>query len=151
MNPAEVEFLAENQTIQITPNFSHDRLYLICGEVGPFRPGIPVQVPLWMAINLKQRQKCRLTAPEWMTVETLTKIKEDEGQSKTFTPMPDEHYMVTTQLILGAAPHDIPNTDEIRILVKVVFLYIECIQHTKQLSLLTGYLGHENCQIEILC
>jgi GINS complex subunit 2 len=128
MNPAEVEFLAENQTIQITPNFSHDRLYLICGEVGPFRPGIPVQVPLWMAINLKQRQKCRLTAPEWMTVETLTKIKEDEGQSKTFTPMPDEHYMVTTQLILGAAPHDIPNTDEIRILVKVVFLYIECIQ-----------------------
>jgi GINS complex subunit 2 len=81
-----------------------------------------------MAINLKQRQKCRLTSPEWMTVETLTKIKEDEGQSKTFTPMPDEHYMVTTQLILGAAPHDIPNTDEIRILVKVVFLYIECIQ-----------------------
>jgi GINS complex subunit 2 len=128
MNPAEVEFLAENQTIQITPNFSHDRLYLICGEVGPFRPGIPVQVPLWMAINLKQRQKCRLTSPEWMTVETLTKIKEDEGQSKTFTPMPDEHYMVTTQLILGAAPHDIPNTDEIRILVKVVFFYIECIQ-----------------------
>ncbi len=29
--------------------------------------------------------------------------------------------MVTTQLILGAAPHDIPNTDEIRILVKVFF------------------------------
>lgn len=120
MNPAEVEFLAENQSIQIIPNFSHDRLYLICGEVGPFRPGIPVQIPLWMAINLKQRQKCRLTAPEWMNVDTLTKIKEDEGQSKTFTPMPDEHYMVTTQLILGAAPHDIANADEIRMLVKVI-------------------------------
>ena len=48
MNPAEVEFLTENQTIQVIPNFSHDRLYLICGEVGPFRPGIPVTVPLWM-------------------------------------------------------------------------------------------------------
>ncbi len=67
--------------------------------------------------------------------------------------MPDEHYMVTTQLILGAVPHDIPNTDEICkfcILVKVVFLYIECIPHTKQLSLLPGYLGHENFKTEIL-
>jgi len=119
MNPAEVEFLAENQTIQIIPNFSHDRLYLICGEVGPFRPGIPVHVPLWLALNLKQRQKCRLSAPEWMTVETLTKVKEDESVSRTFTQMPDDHYMVTTQLILGAAPHDIQNADEVRTLVKV--------------------------------
>ena len=67
--------------------------------------------------------------------------------------MPNEHYMVITQLILGAAIHDIPITDEICkfcILVKVVFLYIECILHTKQLSLLTGYLGHENFKTEIL-
>ena len=85
----------------------------------PFRPGIPVQVPLWMAINLKQRQKCRLSAPEWMNVETLTQLKEDEAQSRAFTCMPDEHYMVTTQLILGAAPHDVANSDEIRTLVKV--------------------------------
>ena len=122
MNPAEVEFLAENQTIQIIPNFSHDRLYLICGEVGPFRPGIPVHVPLWLALNLKQRQKCRLSAPEWMTVETLTKVKEDESVSRTFTQMPDDHYMVTTQLILGAAPHDIQNADEVRTLVKVSWI-----------------------------
>jgi len=121
MNPAEVEFLAENQTIQVIPNFSHDRLYLICGEVGPFRPGIPVQVPLWLALNLKQRQKCRLSAPDWMTVETLTKVKEDESVSRTFTQMPDEHYMVTTQLILSAAPHDIQNTDEVRTLVKDIW------------------------------
>lgn len=157
MNPAEVEFLAENQSIQIVPNFSHDRLYLICGEVGPFRPGIPVQVPLWMAINLKQRQKCRLSAPEWMTVETLTKIKEDEGQSKTFTPMPDEHYMVTAQLILGAAPHDIANVDEIRILIKVYIyaLHTHCSASLKKIQFLSlqfviGYLGHENCQVEVI-
>jgi len=88
-------------------------------KVGPFRPGIPVQVPLWLALNLKQRQKCRLTAPEWMNVETLTRVKEEESQSRIFTPMPDEHYMVSTQLILGAAPHDVANADEIRTLIKV--------------------------------
>lgn len=55
-----------------------------------------------------------------MNVETLTRVKEEESQSRTFTPMPDEHYMVSTQLILGAAPHDVPNADEIRTLVKVI-------------------------------
>lgn len=119
MNPAQVEFLAENQFVEVIPNFSHDKLYLICGEVGPFRPGIPVQVPLWVAINLKQRQKCRLTAPDWMNVEVLTTAKEEESQSRSFTRMPCEHYMVTTQLILSAAPHDIANADEVRTLVKV--------------------------------
>lgn len=129
MNPAEVEFLAENQSIQIIPNFSHDRLYLICGEVGPFRPGIPVQVPLWMAVNLKQRQKCRLTAPEWMNVDILNKLKEDEAQSKTFVQMPDEHYMVTAQLVLGAAPQDIASADEIRMLIKVISTKTQSLLH----------------------
>jgi GINS complex protein len=156
MNPAEVEFLAENQTIQIIPNFSHERLYLICGEVGPFRPGIPVNVPLWMAINLKQRQKCRLTAPEWMTIETLSKLKEDESQSRNFIEMPDEHYYVTTELILSTAPHDIPNADEIRTLVKVSVCKLKCIYHHYYVMLhnplyFLGSVGHENCQTEIVC
>ena len=38
------------------------------GDLGPFNPGLPVQVPLWLAVNLKQRQKCRLLPPEWMDV-----------------------------------------------------------------------------------
>ena len=58
-----------------------------------------------------------------MTVETLTQLKDEESQSRAFIAMPDEHYMVTTQLLLGAAPHDIANADEIRTLVKVKFLF----------------------------
>lgn len=38
------------------------------GDLGPFNPGLPVRVPLWLAVNLKQRQKCRLLPPEWMDV-----------------------------------------------------------------------------------
>ena len=42
------------------------------GEVGPFQPQVPVEVPLWLAANLKQRQKCRIITPEWMDVgETM--------------------------------------------------------------------------------
>ena len=29
------------------------------------------QVPLWVALNLRQRQKCRIVQPEWMTPERL--------------------------------------------------------------------------------
>jgi len=38
------------------------------GDIGPFSAGLPLEVPLWMAINLKQRQKARIRPPEWMDV-----------------------------------------------------------------------------------
>ena len=68
MDPSEVEFLAEKEMVTIIPNFSHDEVFLIGGNVGPFNPSLPMKVPLWMAINLKQRQKCRIQPPDWMQV-----------------------------------------------------------------------------------
>ena len=44
--------------------------------------GLPVDVPLWLGINLKQRGKCRLIPPEWMDAEKLTEKKDEESQSK---------------------------------------------------------------------
>lgn len=38
------------------------------GDIGPFSAGLPIDVPLWMAVNLKQRQKARIRSPEWMDV-----------------------------------------------------------------------------------
>lgn len=44
-------------------------LYLCSqGDLGPFNPGLPIDVPVWLALNLKQRQKCRIIPPEWMDV-----------------------------------------------------------------------------------
>ncbi|PIO27676.1 hypothetical protein AB205_0149720, partial [Aquarana catesbeiana] len=71
------------------------------GDLGPFNPGLPVQVPLWMAINLKQRQKCRIVPPEWMDVEKLEQIRDNERREETFTPMPNLHYMELTKLLLN--------------------------------------------------
>ena len=63
-----MEFLAEKQLVTVVPNFSHDEVFLIGGSVGPFNAGLPVEVPLWMAVNLKQRQKCRIQPPDWMDI-----------------------------------------------------------------------------------
>nr|XP_032836136.1 DNA replication complex GINS protein PSF2 isoform X1 [Petromyzon marinus] len=118
MDPAEVEFLAEEETVTIIPNFSLDKVYLIGGDLGPFDPGLPVRVPLWLAINLKQRQKCRIQAPEWMSVDRLEQLREEERAAQTFTPMPSPHYMELSKLLLNVAADDVPRADEIRALLR---------------------------------
>ncbi len=41
------------------------------GAFGPFRAGIPVEVPMWLAARLKQEQKCSIVCPTWMTAGAM--------------------------------------------------------------------------------
>ena len=50
---AEKEFFCEDEIVEIIPNFRGDKLNLISGKFGPFKPAKPVNVPLWLAIYLK--------------------------------------------------------------------------------------------------
>ncbi|KAF7699378.1 DNA replication complex GINS protein PSF2 [Silurus meridionalis] len=121
MDPSEVEFLAEKEMVKIIPNFSLDKIYLIGGDLGPFNPGLTVEVPVWLALNLKQRQKCRIVPPEWMDADKLEEIREQERREDTFTPIPSLHYMELTKLLLNHAADNIPRADEIRTLVKDIW------------------------------
>ncbi|CAH0406261.1 unnamed protein product [Chilo suppressalis] len=121
MDPYEIEFIGENRISSIIPNFTYDKIYLICGEFGPFRAGLPLNVPLWLAIMLKQKQKCRIVPPEWMDIDVLQNIKEEEKRSRFFTKMPNEHYMVEAKLILGVAAEDVPNAAEIKTIIKDIW------------------------------
>lgn len=118
MDNAEIEFLAERELIPIVPRFNCDKLYLISGEVGPCHVGIPVDVPLWMAMNLKQRNECQIQVPEWMDIAALESIKDDETNSELFTKLPNEHFQEISQILLNQAPDDIPNADNIRTMIK---------------------------------
>lgn len=82
MDPSEVEFIAEKELVSIVPNFNNNIVHLISGDVGPFRAGLPVNVPVWMALNLRQRQKCRILAPDWLDVEKLDALKEEEKANR---------------------------------------------------------------------
>ncbi|CAL8360976.1 DNA replication complex GINS protein PSF2 [Gadus morhua] len=121
MDPTEVEFLAEKEIVKIIPNFSLDKIYLIGGDLGPFNPGLPVQVPVWLALNLKQRQKCRILPPQWMDVDKLEEVREMERKEDSFTPPPSPYYMELTKLLLNHASDNIPKADEIRTLVKDIW------------------------------
>jgi len=121
MDPAEVEFLSEKEIITIVPNFSQDKIYLIGGDIGPFNPSMPIDVPLWLALSLKQRQKCHVQPPTWMKVNTLEEKKTLEQEMEFFSEMPNSHYMELTQLLLKHAINDIPHADEIRVLIKDIW------------------------------
>lgn len=83
MDPSEIEFIAEKSNIEIIPKFNLDGvIHLISGDIGPFRAGLPLIVPLWLALNLRQRNKCRILTPDWMDVDKLEEKKEEEKNSK---------------------------------------------------------------------
>ena len=61
----DLEFAAMNTLIEVVPNFREDTMHMIVGDFGPFRPSMPVTVPLWLAIMLKKGRKCRIRTPDW--------------------------------------------------------------------------------------
>lgn len=121
MDTTEIEFLAEKEIVTVVSNFSMDKIYLIGGDIGPFNSGLTVEVPLWVAIMLKQRQKCRIIPPKWMDIGVLQQKKQEETDSKFFTMMPSKHYMELSQLLLKYAPESIPHADEVRTLLKDIW------------------------------
>ncbi|XP_055386420.1 probable DNA replication complex GINS protein PSF2 [Condylostylus longicornis] len=121
MEPCEIEFVGEQTEIGIIPNFNFDAIHLISGSIGPFRAGLPVKTPLWLAIHLRKQQKCRIVPPDWMELEILEELKEEEKRSRFFIKMPCEHYMIVAQLILSTAREDIPRSSEIRTVIKDIF------------------------------
>jgi len=121
LTPEEIEFIAEREPIRIVPNFNLGKLFLIAGDIGPFKPGLPVQVPLWVALSLKHQAKCRILIPDWMDVTYLEGLKQLEIDSETFTRMPNEHYMVISKLLFQCCSSDIAQADILKTLIKDIW------------------------------
>nr|VZH90180.1 unnamed protein product [Spirometra erinaceieuropaei] len=118
MNPNELEFLAEDELIQIIPRFKMEAIDLIEHFVGPFHPNIPCEVPLWLAVHLRRQQKCRIIPPNWLCVTSLTEFKEAEDAESGCTKPPHPHYTEVATLLLQHAPDDLPDQEAVRTLIK---------------------------------
>ncbi|KAJ0633672.1 putative DNA replication complex GINS protein Psf2 [Helianthus annuus] len=115
---AELEFLAEDEMIEIVPNLRIKPLSLICGDFGPFQPQIPTQVPIWLAVALKKRGKCTIRPPDWMSVEKLTQVLEAERDSaSSFEALPF-HYVEISRLLFDHARDDIPEVYMVKSLIE---------------------------------
>ena len=121
MDHSQIEFISENQLVMIEPNFNHTVLNFIQGDIGPFIPGIPIQVPLWMAKHLSRRQQCRIIAPDWLNVPKMLEIKEQEEQNETFTPLPDPHFFELCKTILSLNNDNSLDVDGLRTAIKDIY------------------------------
>ena len=66
-------------------------------------PLCPRQVPLWVALNLRQRQKCRIVQPEWMAPDRLEAARDAERESPFFAELPAPDLFAVAQLVLDVS------------------------------------------------
>ena len=82
ITPAQMEFFTEETLIKITPRFSHKELHLSCGTISSLTPGMPAEVPLWVALFLKSKEKCTVRIPDEYNLENLERQVEEERTLK---------------------------------------------------------------------
>ena len=111
----EVAFLAGDQQITIQARASLNALHLLDGDIDEISTMRQEQVPLWLALFLKRRGKCRIVAPDWLNPEaledTLAAERRDQGR---FAPLP-YHYLEVAYELLNAAEDDLQDPNRIRV------------------------------------
>ncbi|KAJ7284133.1 DNA replication complex GINS protein PSF2 [Mycena rebaudengoi] len=117
VTPPELELIACQQLIEIIPLISMEKTAFISGAYGPLRPPNKARIPIWMAVNLKQKKKCHILAPEWLTVEYLQEQLVKETSNDGFTQLPFR-FAEISRVLLDVASDDLPNPDKIRSLLK---------------------------------
>ncbi|KAK4688902.1 GINS complex subunit 2, partial [Tremellales sp. Uapishka_1] len=118
LTPDELTFLAEEEVIEIVPLFSMTPIRLLSGVYGPFQPPSAASVPLWLALSLKRKRKCRIRAPDWLAIEKLSAVLQLEQKNvEGFEPLP-RRFMETSKILLDVASDDIASPAQIRSLLK---------------------------------
>ncbi|KWU41686.1 Psf2-domain-containing protein [Rhodotorula sp. JG-1b] len=84
---------------------------------GPLVPPQKAWVPLWLAVHLKKKRKCRVVAPQWMSVPYLEDTLKAEREQAEFSDLPRD-YLEVSKVLLETASDDLASPDRIRLLLK---------------------------------
>ncbi|GAA5937771.1 hypothetical protein JCM3775_002123 [Rhodotorula graminis] len=84
---------------------------------GPFIPPQKASVPLWLAIHLKKKRRCRIVAPTWLSVGELEEVLKFEQTQAEFSDLPRD-YLEVSKVLLEVASDDVPAPDRVRLLLK---------------------------------
>ncbi|KAJ1931891.1 DNA replication protein psf2 [Linderina pennispora] len=114
----ELEYLAQSEPITIVPLYRMERVELVSGPIGPFRPPQKTSVPLWLAVQLKRSSRCRIVAPNWLSADHLQKlVRKEEQPYSRFTKLP-MHYLEIAHILLTCAEDDLIEPQNIRRLLQ---------------------------------
>ena len=117
LTASELEFFACEERILINPRVRLAELKFTCEAIDELQPLREVEVPLWLALFLKKRDKCQIKPPEWLEVDRLkaTLAEERENEDK-FSDLPF-HYLEMAKLLLANASSDLTDANAIRALL----------------------------------
>eukprot|EP01128_Nolandella_sp_AFSM9_P010967 TRINITY_DN7684_c0_g1_i1.p1 TRINITY_DN7684_c0_g1~~TRINITY_DN7684_c0_g1_i1.p1 ORF type:complete len:208 (+),score=21.54 TRINITY_DN7684_c0_g1_i1:69-626(+) len=137
---ANVQYFAEDEPVTILPRVSMPTLHLVSGDYGPLIPAVPASVPLWLAVVLKQRQKCSFRAPEWLRSAKLAELVEAErNDTSQFLELPAFHYHEIALMLLEHGADDIVGTDEHE--ESLIRTHLEDLWATRQGKLRSGLIS----------
>lgn len=96
-----------------------EELHLVSGVVGPFYPQIPATVPLWLAVYLKKRNKCRLKAPDWLSRMKLEDLLQEEKQlgGDAFAVLPSPYFVEIATFLLEFGKESLAEVERVRLLI----------------------------------
>ena len=103
----ELEFIAENTNIEVIPNFKKDKICLISGQFGEFKPNKPISIPLWLAVQYKKNKKCRVIPPIWMDMKLLKEKFELEKKYENVLQELPYYFYEICQILFNKAEDDI--------------------------------------------
>ncbi|ORY88559.1 hypothetical protein BCR35DRAFT_329810 [Leucosporidium creatinivorum] len=124
LTPQDLDFANQEREIEIVPMV---RLPLtssndgpLAPQFGPFNPPQKAKVPLWFALQMKKKGKCRIVVPGWLSVASLEETLREETSSDDFSPLPRD-YVELSNTLLHLASDDFPlhsSSDKVKILLK---------------------------------
>ncbi|CCW69210.1 unnamed protein product [Phytomonas sp. Hart1] len=111
-------YAATDTFVTVVPRFSMGRVPCIGGHYGPFSPNSPVEIPLWLALHLRQTDTCTITLPSYLRVGELSNVVARERISdNAFEPIPF-HFFEIAKNLCEFAHEDVPNVAEVLRLVR---------------------------------
>eukprot|EP01063_Lacrimia_lanifica_P015994 TRINITY_DN22621_c0_g1_i1.p1 TRINITY_DN22621_c0_g1~~TRINITY_DN22621_c0_g1_i1.p1 ORF type:complete len:278 (+),score=88.17 TRINITY_DN22621_c0_g1_i1:76-834(+) len=115
---AKLEFMAQEEIVTIVPIFQMADVNFLSGRYGPFEPPHPAEVPLWLAMLLKESRRCKIVTPEWMSKDQLTAVLKAEKEEDRFQPLPF-HYIEMARLLCRWRG-DVKDCTEVELLLKEI-------------------------------
>ncbi|GMI19956.1 hypothetical protein TrRE_jg3015 [Triparma retinervis] len=119
-----MDFLSGSTPITIIPAFDCAQLSFISGDYGPFVATMPITVPLWLGLSLRQTKRCRILPPPWMNTSFLQSVlayEKNPSNEAFFTSAPNPqnptgpeiplpyYYQEIAAALLSAASPDFPS------------------------------------------
>ena len=114
LNITELEYIAENYSIEIIPNFHSNYINLVSGTYGPFKPNKIIKIPLWLAVKYKNNKKCNIVIPSTYSNSYLQSVLQKEKENTTALFDLPQNFFEISNILFNNAEDDFEDVKKTR-------------------------------------